>query len=119
MLVQTSFFKATKQQSCTSTITSLVNESGKIHLDQASIKTICSKFYLSFYIIALLKSTVAASPVNVLDNIIDYLSKTMKVDLQALILIRKLNCEVQDMTFGKAPSLDNIIIEFYRISIMK
>jgi hypothetical protein len=108
------FFKATREHSGASSITSLEDESGEVFTDQPSLERICHQYYSSLYTARPNSAAREAVERQALGGITDRLTPAMKARLDTPIEIAELDTALKSMAAGKAPGPDGVITEFYK-----
>ena len=109
------FFQSHQTTSNASHITELQDQHGQSHTSQAAMAQVCSDYYKKLYTARESpKASVGARDV-ALRYLLDKLSPSTKMALQAPMSQNNLRTILRDMRSSKSPGPDGIVLEFYKV----
>ena len=109
------FFQLHRVRSNASHITELKDVHSQTHTSQTAMAQICSDYYKKLYTAREDSRAAGGAQEAALKYIKDKLSPSMKLSLQALLSQEDLRLALWDMSPGKSPGPDGIVLEFYKI----
>ena len=109
------FLRASKAHSGASNLTKLEDEEGNPHTDQAGLEEVCSKYYGKLYKEPGRTAAQEDAATWALGCLRDRLTDAMKQSLRRPISIGELGTALKAMSAGKAPGLDGVVTEFFKI----
>ena len=109
------FFQSHRARSNASHITKLKDKHGQTHTSQTSMAQICSNYYQKLYTAREAPEVAMGTQEAALRYLKDKLSPSTKTTLQVSLTQEELRLALWDMSRGKSPGPDGIVLEFYKV----
>ena len=109
------FFQSHKARSNASHITELKDEHGQSHTSQVAMAQICCDYYQKLYTARETPEAATGAQEAALRYLKDKIPPSTKATLQAPLTQEELRTALWDMSPGKSPGPDGIVLEFYKV----